>query len=279
MVIESWLDDSSKICEGEYNLNKGVAERCAQSGDFDVLAKNYTHIAPHEIIDLLKRIDNSKKVFSGQGIDLGGGPGIVASSIAKAFDCKIDFVEIVREVIELGYPIVSKHFGASIDQRVHPVVGSFDEVKRNNNNYSFCIAWDALHHSNSPTKTLKEALRVTQSGGYFVLVDRAHNNSVTTAECEAMMDKKYPRNFLIEHNLKPDAIFTRRQNGEHEYRFSDLTNFFEEAGWTLVENFLVLEKHERNEFYKNDFLARQGFVDFEIGGYERRKLVLVAQKL
>lgn len=279
MTFESWLDDRSQICEGEYNINRGIAERCARRDDFNFLAKSYTHIGPNEIITLLLKIHNAKEVFLGKGIDLGGGPGIIASSIARGFDCSIDFVEIVKEIIDLGFPIVTDYFGASIDQRVYPIVGSFDEIKRDDNNYDFCIAWDALHHSNDPIKTLKEAHRVTQPGGSFVLVDRVHNNSTSTIELNAMMDKEYPKDFLIENHLNPDISFTRRQNGEHEYRFRDLKNFFEEAGWTLVEHFLVLEKHDRNKFYKNDFVADQIFVDFEIGGYERRKLILVARKL
>ena len=93
-----------------------------------------------------------------------------------------------------------------------------------------------------------------------------------------MMSKQYPSDFLVKNGISPDAVFTRRQNGEHEYRFSDLKKFFEDSGWRLTEHFLILEKHERNEFYENDFDAAQSYVDYELGGYERRKLILVAQK-
>ena len=52
----------------------------------------------------------------GKRYRLRGGPGIIASSIAKGFGCSIDFVEIVKEIIELGYPIVNKYFGADIEK-------------------------------------------------------------------------------------------------------------------------------------------------------------------
>ena len=124
MKFECWLDDRSQICEGEYNTNRGIAERCAQSGDFNFLAKSYTHIGPNEIITLLSKIHNAKKVFSGKGIDLGGGPGIIASSIVKGFDCSIDFVEIVKEIIDLEYTIVSDHFETNNDKSVYPLFRS-----------------------------------------------------------------------------------------------------------------------------------------------------------
>ena len=278
MRYEKWTAGEEHVCDGEYNLNKSVAEKYAFKSDFNELAKNYSHIGPAEIIDIFLRIKNKKDLFNGKGLDLGGGPGIVASSIVDHFGCQMNFVEIVEEIVELGYPIVLDYFGAAIGQSVTPIIGSFDDVKRPDGFYDFCLSWDALHHSRDPSLTLSEAFRVTRDQGYFILVDRVHNNSFAKAELEAMLDVKYPKDFLIKNNIDINTTFTRRENGEHEYRFADWKMFFKNAGWSIKEYFLVLEKHERNRNYVNDFDASHEYVNFEIGGFERRKLVLIAQK-
>ena len=126
---------------------------------------------------------------------------------------------------------------------------------------------------------MREAHRVTRSSGYFILIDRVHNNSVSDAELDAMVNIQYGREWLLQNNMDPDAVFTRKDNGEHEYRFSEWESFFEQASWKIIEKYMLLETHERNARYENDFGAIQYNLGFEIGGYERRKLVLIAEKV
>ena len=42
MTFESCWMDGFQINEGEYNINRGIAERCAGRDDFNFLAKSYT---------------------------------------------------------------------------------------------------------------------------------------------------------------------------------------------------------------------------------------------
>ena len=116
-MIENWMHENSVIHEGEYNLNKAVVEQCFKSQNFFELAKNYTHITPLEILEIFRKIRRCSELIIGKGLDLGGGPGIVASTLAQSFNCQVDFVELVNEAVTLGYPIVQKHFGHDVSKR------------------------------------------------------------------------------------------------------------------------------------------------------------------
>ena len=69
----------------EYNLNKLIAEKCAKNGTFEYLAKQYTHILPKQIIECLSFLPDKKDIFKGHGIDLGGGPGLIANTLASLY--------------------------------------------------------------------------------------------------------------------------------------------------------------------------------------------------
>jgi len=238
----------------------------------------YTHILPCQILSCLNLVKNSTDVFKGVEIDMGGGPGIIAHVIAQEYGLRMDNLELVEDVIKFAGPIVSEAFNECA-KYVSYYVGSFDQIKRKNSYYDFCVAWDSIHHSVDPCKTLKEAFRVTTKGGYFVLVDRAHNNSIPQSALDRMTNIEYPDEFKIQNGIPLDCSFTRANNGEHEYRYSDWEHFFTSAGWEIEQKIMIVERHEKNKNYQNDFDALQVGINFELGGFERKKIVLICKKV
>ena len=88
----------------------------------------------------------------------------------------------------------------------------------------------------------------------------------------------YPVSFLEANDLPPDLIFSRKDNGEHEYRYKDWSAAFTSIGWQSMYSYLLVENHQRNHHYVNDFNLKQIIISFELGGFERRKLVEVFSK-
>ena len=67
----------------------------------------------------------------------------------------------------------------------------------------------------------------------MILFDRCHPDTLTDAEVDAMLEEVYSDHFLASNHYPPGIRLTRRENGEHEYRFFEWKRSFEEAGLIL----------------------------------------------
>ncbi len=279
LIINNWKY-KNLFHPSEYDLNTSLALKCAKNGTLDYLCETYTDIDKKDIISLINEIPNAKNIFKGKGIDLGGGPGVISGTLVNYFKNidSIILLEIVRTVLETCFPIIKDQYLTKENKnKVFPTIGSFDEMELDKNSLDFAIAWDAMHHSFNPSITLEEVYRVLVKGGFFVIIDRAHNNDTTNEEIDQMLSVQYPEEFIIYNNLPSGTVLTRSQNGEHEYRFNDWENFFEEANFKVINKKIILEKHPRNDSYLNDAQMEQYFVPYSVGGYERRKVIYVLQ--
>ncbi len=266
--------------QSEYDLNSSLADLCYKNGTLDFLCKTYTSIDKKNIVDLISKIPQSNKIFSGNGIDLGGGPGLISGSLVNQYKGikTIILLEIVTNVLEKCFPIVrSQLLAEEVKDKILPISGSFDEINLKTNTLNFAIAWDSIHHSFDPIKTLNEVNRTLVKGGYFVVVDRAHNNDTPDSEIQRMLNIQYSKEFISQNNLPEGTQLTRFENGEHEYRFRDWESFFKKSNFNIIYQGLFLEDHPRNETYLNDSNVNQTFVPYEIGSYERRKIIYVLQ--
>jgi SAM-dependent methyltransferase len=176
-------------------------------------------------------------------------------------------------------PIVKKKILKIDKEKVISVLGSFDNIELPNSSVNFCVAWDAMHHSNNLIKTLKEAKRVLKKNGKFIIVDRVHNNSTTDEEINKMLNVTYSKDFLKSNHLPINKVLTRRMNGEKEYTFKDWENFFTRSGFKIVESILIKEKHKKVLNTKNDEGIKEKIVNFELGGFERKKIIYLLAKI
>jgi len=173
--------------------------------------------------------------------------------------------------------VISSILG-DLSGKVRSVIGDFNKLKLSDGELDFAIAWDAMHHSLDIVRTLKEVRRVLKDNGNVVVIDRAHDNATPDEEIERMLNVQYSKEFLRENFLPEDKVLARRDNGENEYRFREWGRYFEDAGFVIKHALIVKERHERNTGYQNDAGIDEKFVDYELGGFERRKVIYVLGK-
>ena len=278
MNIERWKVDSSFFDDEDYKLNNRIALENSQNG-FNELTKTTSLLTIAEIENFLNISPDIYKTFKGNGIDIGGGDAAVSSIIAKSeLVSNIICLEISENTVEKWHPQIIKFILGNDSDKVRSVIGDFDNLELKDSTLDFAISWDSIHHSNNPIKTLRESGRVLKPGGYFVLVDRAHNNSTSEKEIQRMLNVQYSKEFLLENYLPEDTILTRSDNGEHEYRYKEWERFFLESKFKIEKGFMVREKHEKNSF-SNDASLDEVFVDYEVGGFERQKVVYLLKNI
>ena len=181
--------------------------------------------------------------LQGTGVELGAGCGLLSSVVAKVEDVeKIYAVEICEEITATLLPRVSEAVLGANNSKVIPVVGSFDDMRLEDQSIDFIVEIDSLHHSHDLGTTLRECSRIIKPGGYLICFDRCHPNYVTDDQVKKMLDKVYSKEFLLANGYPSDKPLTRRQNGEHEYRKYEWQDAFATAGFELLETQRVRKK-------------------------------------
>ena len=179
----------------------------------------------------------------GVGVELGAGTGLLAVLAARSARVRgVLAVEVCAQMARLIVPKIASWALAGDAAKVVPVVGSFNDLRLPDGSVDFAIEKDSFHHSDDLPKTLGEAARVLKPGGWLLCFDRYHPDSVTDEEVREMLSRVYSRRFLIAHGYPPDAVLTRRDNGEHEYRLFEWKAAFEAARLKLVT---MAEFHKR----------------------------------
>ena len=159
------------------------------------------------------------------------------------------------------------------------MVGDYNFLELPDNSADFALSWDAMHHSQDLVITLQECKRVLKKDGIFMIIDRAHNNSTSDEEIERILNITYDKEFLKKNYRKLDEKLTRKENGEHEYRFYEWKEFFQKAGFELVSSVILKTKTEENLKLKNDDGIKEIFTEYELGAFGNRKIVFVLSPL
>lgn len=268
-----WEINKKILKTEDYKLNNNNAARIAKK-DFNTICKHYTHIKPKNIFSFLKMNREIWNSFKGIGLDVGGGVGLVSSIIAKKKDVEqIYCVEIVKNAVLKCQPIVKKKILKSRKDKVISVLGSFDNIELGKSSVDFLVAWDSLHHSNNILKTLKELKKILKKGGKFVIIDRGHDNQTPEFEINRMKNVVYSKEFLKSNFLPINKILTREMNGEREYRYKNWESFFKKTGFKIKKRIIMKERHKKVLNKKNDDNIKEKIINFEIGGFERKKIV------
>ena len=191
---------------------------------------------------------------------------------------KIYCVEVVKNAVTKCQPRIKKKILDKKAKKVISVLGSFDNIELKKSSLDFCIAWDAMHHSENLVKTLIGIKKVLKKNGKLIIVDRAHNNDTSDAEIQRMLNIAYSKKFLRENHLPINKKLTRRMNGEREYRYSDWEKNFKKSAFKIEEVVILKEKHEKVLYKKNDNKINEKIVNFSIGGFERKKIIYMLKK-
>jgi ubiquinone/menaquinone biosynthesis C-methylase UbiE len=172
--------------------------------------------------------------FSGVGIELGAGLGVLAATVAKrgAVRC-ILAVEACENFAEQVIPRVARQVLGENSDRVVPVLGSFDALEVDDATIDFAVEIDSLHHSPRLVTTLTECARVLRRGGRLTCFDRAHHDDLPDWYREKMLDHVYDDEWVRNNGYPPDVSMTRRENGEHEIRLGEWHEAFTAAGFII----------------------------------------------
>ena len=274
-----WKYDKQFRTNQEYLGNKILAEKTSEKG-YDAIISEYVYIDSPEVEKTIKLIPNVYDKIKGIGIDLGGGVGCISSTLAKNSNVeKIFCVELVEEAVKLCQPIVKKQILKDQHEKVISVVGDYNFLELPSNSVDFAISWDAMHHSQDPVITFRECKRVLKKNGVFIIIDRSHNNSTSDEEIERILNITYDEEFLKKNYRRLDEKLTRKENGEHEYRFYEWKEFFQKAGFELISNVIIKTKTEENLKLKNDDSIKEIFTEYELGAFGNRKIAYVLSPL
>lgn len=191
-----------------------------------------------EILKIIKFADNFD--MSGVGVELGSGCSAISVELVKLNQNieKIYAVEIVPEIVE--YAAVPLIYMNNAEEKVIPVVGSFDDIKLNDNSVDFIIEFDSLHHSFDLNRTVKESHRILKPGSKLLAIDRAHWSTSKRRRNE-LENVTYSKEFLTARGLDPNIIITRAENGEHEHLLNDYLITFKNAGFTDVSWMVLID--------------------------------------
>ena len=156
--------------------------------------------------------------LSGIGVEVGSGLGLLSAACINQ-DSANQIVGILA--IEAGFPFVETGIK----------LGSFDEIGIEAGVIDFVIQIEALHHADDLIPPIVEAHRILKSGGFFISIDRSWPNEVERSVLEELLDHQYSSEWLKTKGFPSDKPFSRRDNGEHEYRDQDWERAFERAGF------------------------------------------------
>jgi len=273
LIMLKWKINNKILKTEDYKLNNNIAARIAKK-NFNTICKHYTHIKPMDIFSFLKMNREVWKSCKGIGLDVGGGVGLVSSIIAKKKSVKkIYCVEIVKNAVTKCQPIIKKKILRKKEDKVVSVLGSFDNIELKRSSVDFLVAWDSLHHSSNILKTLKELKRILKKKGKFIIIDRGHDNQTPESEIKRMLNVVYSKEFLKSNFLPTSKILTRKMNGEREYKYKDWDVFFKKTGFKVEKRIVMKERHKKVLNKKNDDNIQEKIINFEIGGFERKKIV------
>ena len=275
MDYQIWKRNPNLISGQEYITNQLVAKEASSKG-FSAIIDEYVYINSENVENTFNIIPKSSELIHGTGIDLGGGIGCISSTLARrnAVD-KIYCVELVEDAVKLCHTIVKQEILKEEKHKVISVIGDYDNLELEDNSIDFTVSWDSMHHSIDPIKTFKECKRVLKKNGVFIIVDRAHNNSTSDSEIERMLNITYDQEFLAKNYRPKDTILTRRQNGEHEYRFFEWKKFFKESGFDLIDSVVIKTESDENRKLRNDNNIKEIFVNYNLGAFGNRKVAFV----
>ena len=77
-----WKFNNKSLKSEDYKLNNKVAEKISKKSFFEICTQ-YTHVSSKNMEKLLKLDHDVWKNIKGIGVDLGGGIGLLSSTIAK----------------------------------------------------------------------------------------------------------------------------------------------------------------------------------------------------
>jgi ubiquinone/menaquinone biosynthesis C-methylase UbiE len=257
----------------DYRGNQLLAKNISSKGYHGIIAE-YVYVTPTDIQKILCAVPGAWEAFHGKGIDLGGGVACISSTIAQKSSVEnIICVEVTEEVVKLCQPIVKAEILEHDQHKVISCIGDFNRLELEPNSLDFAVAWGSLPHSYQLVDTLVECRRVLKPEGLLVVIERAHDNSTPEAEINRLLNIQYDEAFFFLTRTYRDSgmILTRRDNGEHEYRYAEWAEAFRSAGFQMQSARVIRAGPEASRT-SNDAGIPEAYIKAQLGGYLSSKV-------
>ncbi len=181
-----------------------------------------------------------RKKIAGIGLEVGSGPAALSSVLAKKQVVeKIYALEVCEPIVKILMPKVVYHVLGDSEEKVIGVIGDFDNLELPDSFVDFIFDFFSLHHSSNLEKTLKECGRILKPGGFVLCFDKARPDGYTKEDLDELMDTKYGAEGKKRFNVPAGQKFTRRMNGEKEYRLKDWKSAFTNSGFSAIDYFYL----------------------------------------
>ena len=175
---------------------------------------SYFSVEQHQIFT--KEICEKIKLnLHGTGLEIGSGPGILSNSMLKIFK-NIKKIYLLEKVPNTYYLMKRVAIENGTLDKLECIIGSFNDIKLEDNSLDFILDFDSIHHSENFQLTIKEISRVLKPGGVLLCFDRAQPNYISQQQIQDMLDIEYSNEYKLENNIDINKRFNRRMNGEHE---------------------------------------------------------------
>lgn len=123
---------------------------------------------------------------------------------------------------------------------------------------------------------MKEIRRVLKKNSYLFIIDRAHNNNTPKEDIDRALNHTYDLEFLKKNYFPLNKIITRKMNGEREYKFNQLENFFKKTNFKIVDLKILCSDKKMK---KNDIGINEIFFKYKMGGFFKRKVIYSLKKM
>ncbi len=244
MQILHWPIDSSLKQETEDHYRTRFAREIQDRNPLEIIRQiTFDGVVPNITVNDIKElleyvIKNFVPQLTGQGIEVGAGPGTFSSVLAsfKKID-RMYALEVCAPIVELLGPKISNYVLGNESDKVVGVIGDFDHIQLMDEGLDFAFDFFSLHHSSDLGVTLKECFRVLKPGGFILCFDKARPDHYNQEDINKLLDAEYNDADKKLFGVVRDQKFTRRMNGEKEYRLKDWEDSFLGAGFKRIEHF------------------------------------------
>ncbi len=188
--------------------------------------------------------------LEGYGIEVGSGLALLSCAFKQLDETNliegIIALEATKPFVTNGIRLSSQEVLGNQSRAILPCYGVFEDIPIEDSAIDFGIQIESLHHAESLSSAISEISRIIRPGGFFISIDRSWIDNVKQETLEKMLDHEYSRDWLKGKNFDPNVRFTRRQNGEHEYRDREWIEAFETNGFSMLSKTFL---HPNLEFW------------------------------
>lgn len=138
-----------------------------------------------------RTVENMLSMLRGIGkdvrvLDIGGGYGGGARFIAKTTGAHCTVLNLSEKENERDR-VMNKEQG--LDHLIEVLDGSFEDIPCDDASFDIVWSQDAILHSNSRDKVVKEAFRVLKKGGEFIWTDPMRNDATENSALQPILDR------------------------------------------------------------------------------------------